>query len=592
MAEGATFLFDDRTIHARPGQSVAAALIEAGERGFRTTPKGAERSLFCGMGVCQDCLVEVDGIPNRRACMESPREGMVVKRQCALPSLSAGAEPGEATVLSPDVLVIGCGIGGLHGAIAAAEAGASVVLVDERSVKGGQYYKQAAAAEPLDTQQREGRDLIARAERAGVVLRGGVEVWGAFEGPLLIASERGNALILKPATTIVATGAYERPCLVPGWETDGVMTTGAAQTLWRSYRTLPGQRILVTGSGPLNAQVAMELARAGAEVTLAEAAPSPMGRLGDARRMSLADPALALKGAMMLASLTARRVPIHYATALQSVRKEGRGLTATLDKAGTPLAVAADTVLMNAGFYPSNEILRLLGCAMDWAAATTDLRPKRTDDCETTVPGVFAVGDCCGLGGAPAAAAEGIIAGTAAARRLGHTPPTPNRARKDLLKARRFQAALWTLYAPASTTPPLSEDTLLCRCEEVRVGDLNAALSEGAGDIGAAKRATRIGMGRCQGRYCGPNLAIMMAERRGVEMDERAFFAPRPPVKPVSIAAILAAESALQEIAPAPAAPLSPAASHPPAASASPVASASPGASASAAANPFVDATD
>lgn len=554
MAEGATFLFDDRTVRARPGQSIAAALIECGERGFRKTPKGADRSLFCGMGVCQDCLVEVDGVPNRRACMESPREGMVVKRQCALPSLSATSEPGEATVLSPDVLVIGCGIGGLHAAIAAADAGASVVLVDERKVKGGQYFKQAAAAEPLDRQQREGRDLIAKAERAGVALRGEVEVWGAFEGPLLIASEHGNALILKPATTIVATGAYERPCLVPGWDTDGVMTTGAAQTLWRSYRTLPGKRVLVTGSGPLNAQVAMELARAGAEVTLVEAAPSPTGRLGDARRMAFAAPALALKGAMMLASLTARRVPIHYGASLQSVRKEGPGLTATLDKAGTALAVATDTVLMNAGFYPSNEILRLLGCAMDWAPTTADLRPTRTEDCETTVPGVFAVGDCCGLGGAPAAAAEGTIAGAAAAKRLGHIAADPADARRALSKARRFQAALWTLYAPAAVPPTLSDDTLLCRCEEVRVSDLNAALSEGAGDIGAAKRATRIGMGRCQGRYCGPNLAIMMADRRGTPMDERAFFAPRPPVKPVSIAAILAAESALQEVQPAPAA--------------------------------------
>ncbi len=141
------FTFEGHRVVARPGQSLAAALTEAGVRAFRDTVGGAERGVFCGMGVCQDCLVTVDGTPNRRACMTSAAAGMVVAKQVALPDFGTAAETpraGEARVIAPDVLILGGGAGGLSAAIAARGAGASVVVLDERKVGGGQYYKQAA----------------------------------------------------------------------------------------------------------------------------------------------------------------------------------------------------------------------------------------------------------------------------------------------------------------------------------------------------------------------------------------------------------------------------------------------------------------
>jgi NADPH-dependent 2,4-dienoyl-CoA reductase/sulfur reductase-like enzyme len=112
------------------------------------------------------------------------------------------------------------------------------------------------------------------------------EVWGAFPADdaaadiLAIGSD--GIRRVRPARLVVATGAYERALPVPGWTMPGVMTTGAAQTLWRSYRTLPGRRVLIAGNGPLNLQVACELARAGATVVaVAEAARAPRaGALG------------------------------------------------------------------------------------------------------------------------------------------------------------------------------------------------------------------------------------------------------------------------------------------------------------------------
>jgi predicted molibdopterin-dependent oxidoreductase YjgC len=80
--DGVRFTFEGRPIEARPGTPIAVALVAAGERTFRTTAARAEpRGLFCGMGVCFDCLVEVDGRPNVRACQTPLAEGMRVTRQ-------------------------------------------------------------------------------------------------------------------------------------------------------------------------------------------------------------------------------------------------------------------------------------------------------------------------------------------------------------------------------------------------------------------------------------------------------------------------------------------------------------------------------
>lgn len=76
------FEFEGRPLSACAGDSVAAALLAAGEWAFRTTPvSGTPRGPFCMMGVCFDCLVEIDGVANRQACMVEIREGMQVKRQ-------------------------------------------------------------------------------------------------------------------------------------------------------------------------------------------------------------------------------------------------------------------------------------------------------------------------------------------------------------------------------------------------------------------------------------------------------------------------------------------------------------------------------
>jgi len=554
--------FEGREIRGRAGETLAAALTAAGEQAFRETRGGERRGLFCGMGVCQECLVTVDGQANQRACMTKLDRPLFVRRQSHVATASdprSGTRPSlaSADVLTPDILVLGGGAGGLNAAATAARAGAQVVLVDERPQPGGQYYKQ-----PIDLSERRaladdaqfagGRALIAAAEAAGVTFLKGAQLWGAFEPLDLMVFDGQASRLCRPRRLIVAAGAYERGLPFPGWTLPGVMTTGAAQTLLRSYAVLAGRRVLVAGNGPLNLQVALELARAGAQVAAVVELARPPGPWAAAAlaKMLTSAPALALRGRGYLAELRRRGIPLLNRHVIARVDRAGDRLRAqvtpwpaTGDSSGRSYDV--DAVCVGYGFMPANEVLRALGCRHAFDPTRGHLVTECDADGLTSVAQVYAVGDCTGLGGAPAAEAEGVIAGLAAARSLGLRAAagqerTIARARAQLRRHRRFQAGLWELFrAPRLLTELADPETVVCRCEELTLAEIEAGFDDGAGSIGALKRTTRAGMGRCQGRYCGPILAAVAAARRTLPLDEAAHWAPRPPVKPIRIADIV-----------------------------------------------------
>ncbi|HTC09386.1 MAG TPA: (2Fe-2S)-binding protein [Acetobacteraceae bacterium] len=81
---GFQFFFEGKTIAAREGQSVAAALIAAGERCLRVDEAGLPKGAVCGIGVCWECRCSIDGSADIRACMTLARPGMNVRRQQGL----------------------------------------------------------------------------------------------------------------------------------------------------------------------------------------------------------------------------------------------------------------------------------------------------------------------------------------------------------------------------------------------------------------------------------------------------------------------------------------------------------------------------
>ena len=560
-------------VPAIEGETVAAALAAAGISALRRSRSGEARGIFCGMGVCFECLVTVDGRPAQRACMTKVRDGMSVAAQRDdRPTVPA---EGMAPLVPPpadrrpenerDLLIIGAGPAGLAAAEAAARAGVHVTVLDERPEPGGQYYKQLASSHRFagsrarDRQFAAGAALIERVRALGVDVVSSAAVWSAHAGGGDAHAEAcaaevevfvdGSARRYRARQLILATGAYERAHPVPGWTLPGAMTTGAAQTLARAYRVAPGARVLVAGNGPLNLQVACELAAGGVEVAaVAETAPPPTARLPAALAAFRRAPGLVAQGLGYRASLLRRRVPVLHRHVL--VRIEGRGervgqaVLARVDddgsvEPGSERLFDVDAVCSGYGFHPSTELTRLLGCEHGWDSGTGSLVVVRNQDAETSLAGVYVPGDGGGMGGAHAALAEGTLAGLAAARNLGRPAPPDlealgRRARRERDRARRFQTALWTLFAaPREFSGLVGDEVAVCRCESVGAGTLRSRIAAGADESGALKRLTRAGMGRCQGRYCAPRVAAWCAAARGEAPDPFRLFAPRFPVKPV-----------------------------------------------------------
>ena len=150
------------------------------------------------------------------------------------------------------------------------------------------------------------------------------------------------------------------------------------------------------------------------------------------------------------------------------------------------------------------------------------------------------------MGGARVGLAQGALAGAAAALDLGAVPGPAQatalrRAQASLASARRFQSGLWALFKPLPITDILATpETLFCRCEGVSHGTVDALIAGGLNDVGSIKRACRIGMGRCQGRYCSPLLTRQLAAATGIAPDAESGFAPRPPFKTLPISALAA----------------------------------------------------
>ncbi|MCL4488277.1 MAG: NAD(P)/FAD-dependent oxidoreductase [Chloroflexi bacterium] len=451
------------------------------------------------------------------------------------------------------IVVVGAGPGGLNAALAAAQAGAQVTLVDSNVQPGGQYFRQPASElhHAPTAHQRQGQALWEKVLRAGVQFLSETVVWGAFEGNLLKLHGPRAPASLRAQVIILSTGAYERVAAFPGWTLPGVMTAGAAQTLLKTQRILPGKRILLAGTGPLQFVLAAELSRAGADVAMVlegnRIVRRGLGQIGLFWRQ-WARLREGLESGLVLAQ---HRVPYRIGWGIIAAEGDARVEQATVARldedwrpiAGTELKLACDTICLGYGFIPFNTLSSLLGAEQEWRPELGGQVPLRDATMQTSVHGVYAVGDGAGVGGAPLAMLEGEIAGLAAAAQVGASRASAEQAERRLAprleRERRFQRAYAALFSPGAGLYELGrDDTVVCRCEEITQGQVRRALELGADSATEVKSVTRVGMGNCQGRMCHPILANLMARETGLPVAEVGAFRPRPPVFPVPIGSL------------------------------------------------------
>jgi thioredoxin reductase len=482
-----------------------------------------------------------------------------------------------------DIAVVGAGPAGLAAALAAAGSGCTVTLIDSGPAVGGQIYRQSLLGTGRGAGAPGAGAVPPRLRRAARHRRirhlAATSVWHAepepdgwfrlrLAGPdrpepepdeeadgtgMALGGQAGGTgpAVLRARAVVLATGAAELVLPFPGWDLPGVTTAGAAQALLKSQGVTVGQRVLVSGSGPLLFPVAAGLAEAGVRVVaVLEATAAGVGARHAVR--FAAYPGTLREAAGYAATLVRHRVPVRAGHAVVACRGAGRVERATiarLDRDWRPVPgsrreEAVDAVHVSFGFSPALDLARLLGCA----DAQHPIRPTAAVRCDadlaTSVAGVFAAGEVTGVGGAQAAELKGYLAGASAARYLGRLHPVAYTARTRALRsrlgpARRFAALLDDAYPlrPGWLDWP-EPDTIACRCEETRWAEIGRAVAAGAADVRSVKGLTRCGMGYCQGRICGPILQYAVAAAAGRPLGEVGDLHSRPVLTPVALGVV------------------------------------------------------
>jgi NADPH-dependent 2,4-dienoyl-CoA reductase/sulfur reductase-like enzyme len=305
-------------------------------------------------------------------------------------------------------------------------------------------------------------------------------------GQVLAAGDAGACLI-KFEKIVLVTGATELFLPFPGWTLPNVMGVGGIQSMVKGGLEVRGKRVVIAGSGPLMLAVGASLKKRGAEVrVIAEQAPFAQVR-GLASSL-VWRPRKLVQGMGLKMSLA--DVEQRYGWWPVAAEESGRVEAVTLTDGHALERFECDYLATGFGLVPSTRVAALLGCRVERGAVIVNELQ------ETSTPGVFAAGECTGVGGVDKALIEGRIAGLACAGREDDARQLGTARDREL----GFAASLGRAFAlRGELREMVKPDTIVCRCEDVGWGRIAAGSS-----WRDAKLQTRCGMGPCQGRVCGP----------------------------------------------------------------------------------------
>jgi thioredoxin reductase len=435
-------------------------------------------------------------------------------------------------LIKSEFAIIGGGPGGIAAAIEAAKAGVHVTLLDENERLGGQIYRQLEkgfkVTDPgvFGIDYEKGLELLSQFNSLSdrIQYLNNATVWGIFKDRTLAFTHGATSSKLRFSNLLLATGAYDRPMPFPGWTLPGVFSAGGAQKLVKTERVLPGEKILLAGTGPLQLVLAYQILKAGGKIeAILEASNISINWLKGLKGI-WGNWDFLKEGWEYLRNIQKADVPLLRSHIILEAHGDGQveeAVIAKVDKnwrprLGTARKMQVDTICLGYGLVSTTELALLAECDHTYDLCLGGFIPVRTETLDTTVPGIYAVSD---------ADAKKHI------RRLQKRLDKLNRFRKVLDEMSMPRAGLYELA---------NDDTVVCRCEEITLKEIKDAMADGATHSKDIKRMTRVGMGPCEGRMCGPALIEMMRCQPNAHPDALECLPPRPSIKPIALGVLAA----------------------------------------------------
>lgn len=401
-----------------------------------------------------------------------------------------------------DIVVVGGGPAGMAAAVSAAECGKRIAIVDDNLTLGGQIWR--------------GKDIPATAKEwqtrlniANITYIQGARIFAQPAPGILRAEQNGGYIDIAYQKLILATGARERFLPFPGWTLPNVLGAGGLQALVKSGLSVGAKRIVVAGSGPLLLAVAAYLRAHGAKV-LAICEQAPFSRL-----LKFATSIVTDKEKLRQSiAYKCQTLPVPFYTSCWPVSAQGQEKleSVTLRTGNRTWTIACDYLACGFHLVPNIEMAELLGCRIASGKVAVD------EWQQTSVLDVYCAGEPTGIGGVELALIEGQIAGYASAGQQDKARAFFHKRTNRRNFARKLEAT-FALHPALKELP--SDDTLVCRCEDVPYRILKHEDS-----WRAAKLHTRCGMGPCQGRMCGTATEFLFGWSAG---------SVRPPIFPATL---------------------------------------------------------
>lgn len=447
---------------------------------------------------------------------------------------------------SPRIVIVGAGPAGIRAAATLVDAGLHPVVIDEGHRAGGQIYRRPPAGFVRTPEQLYGSEadkaralhlLFDRmADEGRLTYCARSSVIAVHEGRLHVLGE-GGAEVVFYDRLILATGASDRVAPIPGWQNAGVFSLGAAQIALKAQGVALGRRIVLIGSGPLLTLVGMQLLKAGADVAAVLDTSSWRQQMRGFWGLA-ARPIVALRGLALRARLGRR---YHAGVTPLQIEADGRGVTGMRwrDAGGRERVTPCDMIGIGWHLRAETHLTDLAGCAFTYDEQWRQWLPK-TDRMGRAGNGIYLAGDGARPLGADGAEIAGRLAAAECLADLGSPVPSVGADLRRLARLERFARGLAQAFPwPGAMVRALPDDTIVCRCENVTAGAVREGTTLGGGEANRVKSLSRVGMGRCQGRYCQLAAAELIAAHAGCRPEDVGRFRGQAPIRPAPIGAFL-----------------------------------------------------